>query len=161
MSEPKTLEQVAALLRKGPRWLKDWLRNNPDCFYKAGRTRLFDDADIERIKARLREEHEQKHRFVLGRRGTRYGSISDEAVNRALIAARGQPQKRRPKTKEELETEVLMMFKPKPTSYLPTWEKRLKYLEGFPPSPKRDEMIAEARKLIAEKRARKKSPMTE
>jgi hypothetical protein len=56
-----TLDEAADKLRKTPRWLADWLRSNPvdatgTPFYTpAGRTKTFDDSEIFRIRAALRE----------------------------------------------------------------------------------------------------------
>jgi hypothetical protein len=56
MTRALTLSEAAQDLRKSKRWLQDWLAKNPlDAFgrpfcSKLGRTRVFDDADISRIK---------------------------------------------------------------------------------------------------------------
>jgi hypothetical protein len=50
----KLLAEAAMELRKGDRWLRDWLRQNPcdargEAYYRlAGRTKLFTDYDIDR-----------------------------------------------------------------------------------------------------------------
>jgi hypothetical protein len=55
----KTIDEAAAVLRNGPRWLTDWLRSHPvdrhgEPFYHlAGRTKLFTDRDIDRIRENL------------------------------------------------------------------------------------------------------------
>ena len=46
-------------LRKGERWLRDWIKQNPcdargEAYYRlAGRTKLFTDFDIDRIRESL------------------------------------------------------------------------------------------------------------
>src|SRR3954452_5149771 len=52
-----TIEDASQLLHKSARWLRDYLRRNPDCCYRAGRTTLLDATDINRIKTRLRQAH--------------------------------------------------------------------------------------------------------
>jgi hypothetical protein len=57
-----TLEETAAQLRKSARWLREWLRRHPtdrhgEPFYTPlGRTKLFEDGDVARIRANAREE---------------------------------------------------------------------------------------------------------
>jgi hypothetical protein len=56
MSRALTLAEAASELHKSKRWLQDWLANNPVdefgnlYFSKAGRTHLFDEGDIGRLK---------------------------------------------------------------------------------------------------------------
>ena len=67
-----TLEQVARLLHKSPRWFKTWLRQNPtdrhgEPFYAAvGRTKIFSENDVARIHAALKEQ--ERCRLNLSRR---------------------------------------------------------------------------------------------
>src|SRR5690348_2373365 len=55
----KTIEEAAAVLRKGKRWLESWLRGHPvdragePYYHYAGRTKLFTDHDIDRIRENL------------------------------------------------------------------------------------------------------------
>jgi len=55
----KTIDEAAAVLRKGTRWLASWLKAHPvdrygEPFYHlAGRTKLFTDRDIDRIRENL------------------------------------------------------------------------------------------------------------
>jgi hypothetical protein len=50
-----TLDEVAKLLRKSPRWIREWLRDHPrdaydpPLFGKAGRTLLFTENHLHRI----------------------------------------------------------------------------------------------------------------
>ena len=75
----KTIDEAAAVLRKGPRWLASWLKAHPvdrcgEPFYHlAGRTKLFTDRDIDRIRenlpcpspsARLVHQNHQTTRFA-------------------------------------------------------------------------------------------------
>lgn len=59
-----TVDEVAVRLHKSRRWLQSWLRENPadaagmPYYAPAGRTKLFGEADISRIKSALRE-HER------------------------------------------------------------------------------------------------------
>jgi hypothetical protein len=56
-----TIDEVAAELRKTPRWLKEWLRANPadndgEPYYTpVGRDRIFHQTDVARIERALRE----------------------------------------------------------------------------------------------------------
>jgi hypothetical protein len=56
-----TIAEAAAVLRKTPRWLVNWLRDNPvdatgTPFYTpAGRTKTFDDSELFRIRVAMRE----------------------------------------------------------------------------------------------------------
>jgi hypothetical protein len=62
MSRTLTMPEAAKELRKSRRWLQDWLAKNPvDAagipFYSPlGRTKFFNDTDLERIRAAAREE---------------------------------------------------------------------------------------------------------
>jgi hypothetical protein len=55
----KTIGEAAAVLRKGPRWLASWLKAHPvdrhgePFYHSAGRTKLFTDHDIDRIRLSL------------------------------------------------------------------------------------------------------------
>ena len=55
----KLIIEAARELRKSERWLRDWLKQNPfdqrgEPFYRlAGRTKLFTDRDIDRIRESL------------------------------------------------------------------------------------------------------------
>jgi hypothetical protein len=57
-----TLAEVAAKIHKSPRWLNAWLRQRPadqygEPFYTPlGRTKIFDENDLARIRAAAREE---------------------------------------------------------------------------------------------------------
>jgi hypothetical protein len=59
MSRMLTLIEAAAELRKSKRWLGEWLRSNPldpigvPYYFKAGRTHLFRDADVLRIRSAI------------------------------------------------------------------------------------------------------------
>lgn len=48
-----TMDEAANQLHKSRRWLQDFLRDNPDCYFPAGRTKLIDQEDFERIKSRI------------------------------------------------------------------------------------------------------------
>jgi hypothetical protein len=60
ISHPLILSEVASLLRKSPRWLRDWLRANPKdangepYFTPVGRDKIFHQTDIARIERDLR-----------------------------------------------------------------------------------------------------------
>src|SRR6266568_985215 len=57
-----TMDDTASRLHKSRRWLQDWLRNHPvdrngEPFYTPlGRTKIFDERDIQRIRDALKEE---------------------------------------------------------------------------------------------------------
>src|SRR5262245_2311555 len=61
-SQFHTMAEAARVLRKSRRWLQDWIRDHPtdrhaEPFYTPlGRTKLFTDNDIERIRDTLKEE---------------------------------------------------------------------------------------------------------
>jgi hypothetical protein len=60
MTSRFTIREAAAELRKSERWLRDWLKAHPQdvngqpFFAKAGRTKLFTPADIDRIHEAMR-----------------------------------------------------------------------------------------------------------
>lgn len=60
MSRALTLDEAAAELRKTMRWLKEWLAKNPvdeagvPFYVPMGRTKIFEEADLARIKAAIR-----------------------------------------------------------------------------------------------------------
>jgi hypothetical protein len=51
-----TLKEAVPILRKSEEWLRDWLREHPDCCLKAGRDILVSEADLERIVAYWQDE---------------------------------------------------------------------------------------------------------
>ena len=65
-----TLEETAARFRKTARWLREWLRRRPtdrygEPFYTLlGRTKLFDESDVARIRATAREEERCRLNFT-------------------------------------------------------------------------------------------------
>lgn len=61
MTRALTLDEASAELRKTPRWLKEWLAKHPvdadgvPFYVPLGRTKTFENADIARIRAAVRE----------------------------------------------------------------------------------------------------------
>lgn len=59
MTRALTLDEAAADLRKTPRWLKEWLAENPvdeagaPFYIPLGRTKIFEPSDIVRIRAHI------------------------------------------------------------------------------------------------------------
>src|SRR5262249_48749800 len=89
-----TMEEAAELLQKGRRWLQDWLRDHPvdrlgQPFYApAGRTKLFDDNDLSRIRAALKED--ERCRLNSSRRvrvGARTGESAAPTLDATLTEA--------------------------------------------------------------------------
>ena len=87
----KILAEAAVELRKGERWLRDWLKQNPcdargEAFYRlAGRTKLFTDHDIDRIRESLPCPSRSSRRKLGARRITTSGAATSESL---LIEAR-------------------------------------------------------------------------
>jgi hypothetical protein len=86
----KTVDEAAAVLRKGPRWLADWLKSHPvdrygEPFYHfAGRTKLFTDRDIDRIRQNLPCPSPFARRDRRNRQVTRYAApTSDRLLSEA------------------------------------------------------------------------------
>jgi hypothetical protein len=86
----KTINEAAAILRKGPRWLASWLKVRPidrygEPFYHlAGRTKLFTDRDIDRIRDNLPCPSPYALRDRRNRQVTRYAApISDRLLSEA------------------------------------------------------------------------------
>jgi hypothetical protein len=84
----KTIDEAAAVLRKGPRWLATWLKAHPvdrhgEPFYHlAGRTKLFTDRDIDRIRENLPCPSPFARRDRRNRQVTRYAApISDRLLS--------------------------------------------------------------------------------
>ncbi len=85
-----TIDDVARRLHKSRRWLQDWLRNHPfdrngEPFYTPlGRTKTFDERDIQRIRATLKEEEQCRlnsfHRGRGGRRTIASGAPTSEST---------------------------------------------------------------------------------
>lgn len=92
-----SIDEVAADLRKTKRWLIEFLLGHPECYYKAGRTKLFDDRDVARIKAILRADHEQKHRRSFNRAWTNIAASPSTAalLEEALALCRNNRKGRR------------------------------------------------------------------
>ena len=82
----KTINEAAAILRKGPRWLTSWLKAHPvdrhgEPFYHlAGRTKLFTDRDIDRIRENLPCPSPFDRRARQNRQATRYAAPTSESV---------------------------------------------------------------------------------
>ncbi|MBX3535806.1 MAG: hypothetical protein KF826_15775 [Xanthobacteraceae bacterium] len=100
-----TLPEAAALLRRRPRWLLEWLRQHPlglddrPLFMQAGRDKLFTDADIGRIQEVMRQEAvpcpssssrpAKENRRISRSAAHTSASILNEAL--ALASGRSQP----------------------------------------------------------------------
>src|SRR6266568_2784423 len=100
-----TMDDTASRLHKSRRWLQDWLRNHPvdrngEPFYTPlGRTKIFDERDIQRIRDALKEE--ARCRLNSSRRGQAKrpigrsaALISGDMLTEALrLASARSPQK--------------------------------------------------------------------
>jgi hypothetical protein len=79
-----TIEEAAAELRKTPRWLKEWLAQNPvdeagvPFYVPMGRTKIFEVSDISRIKGHIRRS-EQCRLSSIGVKGS---GIIEEQLGR-------------------------------------------------------------------------------
>jgi hypothetical protein len=68
MTRALFLDEAAAELRKTPRWLREWLRAHPvdqdgePYFTPVGREKIFEQADVARIKLTLRETVRRRSR---------------------------------------------------------------------------------------------------
>src|SRR6516164_5101236 len=82
-----TIEEAAAVLRVSRRWLNEWLGKNPDCYIPAGRKKRLDHADVERIKARLREGNRCRSRSGHLARGIRRTGRSVERISDSTLTA--------------------------------------------------------------------------
>src|ERR1700730_4847002 len=93
------MDGAAERLHKSRRWLQDWLRDHPtdergEPYYSPlGRTKTFDDHDLERIRAAAREEercHLSSSRRVSVRRriGASAARTSDATLTEALALAK-------------------------------------------------------------------------
>jgi hypothetical protein len=66
MTRVFTLAEAAAELRKSKRWLQEWLSKHPvdetgtPFYVPMGRSKTFDEADISRIRAFMREEERRR-----------------------------------------------------------------------------------------------------
>ena len=87
----KLLAEAAMELCKGERWLRDWIKQNPcdargEAYYRlAGRTKLFTDFDIDRIRESLPCPLPSSRRKLGARRITTSGAATSESL---LIEAR-------------------------------------------------------------------------
>jgi hypothetical protein len=97
----RTVDEVAAELRKSPRWLRDWLRRHPGLTIpriKAGRTILFDDAAVRAIHEALRVHVRQDVGSSARRRVTTFPSVKpnssvEEALRLVQSGKRQHPKK--------------------------------------------------------------------
>lgn len=82
----KLLAEAAEELRKGERWLRDWLKQHPrdvhgEAFYcLAGRTKLFTNADIDRIRESLPCPSRSSRRKLGVRRTTTSAAPTSESL---------------------------------------------------------------------------------
>src|SRR5262245_42262603 len=94
-----SMDEAAARLHKSRRWLQDWLRDNPTdergqpYYSPLGRTKTFDDNDLERIRAAAREEERcrlSSSRRVRAKRrsGAFAAPTSDATLTEALALAK-------------------------------------------------------------------------
>ena len=95
-----TMAEAAAYFRKSRRWFQSFLRDNPDCYFMAGRSKLFDEADLQRIKSRLRDEHLDRHRRQI-RFASRRGQFGTRTSGSALTELRELVNERSPSKRSE------------------------------------------------------------
>lgn len=102
MSSPFTFSEAAKQLRMSERWLRDWLAANPvdakgvPFYIPMGRRKEFEAADIDRIRARIRENEQCRLSSTGGSReesGITAAQLGRLAQGRDFVARRG------PKTK--------------------------------------------------------------
>lgn len=101
-----TLDEAAKILRKTPRWLREWLRGHPvdrrgELFYTPlGRTKVFDDRDIARICDAARGDERRRlesFRSAAQRRKAPAASDATSAAQWAKVAELlGDPSLARP-----------------------------------------------------------------
>lgn len=100
MSRALTLDEAAAELRKTPRWLKEWLGKHPvdaagvPFYLPMGRTKTFENADIARIRASIRENERCRLKSI-GVVGS--GIVEEQLARLAVESVLGSHF--RPKTK--------------------------------------------------------------
>ena len=100
-----TMAEAAAYFRKSRRWFQSFLRDNPDCYFMAGRSKLFDEADLQRIKSRLRDEHLDRHRRQI-RFASRRGQFGTRTSGSALTELREPKRTLAVKALREIERQI-------------------------------------------------------
>jgi hypothetical protein len=126
MTRPATLTfaEAAKELRMSERWLRDWLARNPvdakgvPLYIPMGRKKEFEPADIDRIRARIRENEQCRlsstGKAPSGITAAQLGRLAagKDFVGRAIPRTKTSPRARLPKSKSGTGTVISMVREP-------------------------------------------------
>lgn len=124
MSRSLTLDEAADVLRKTPRWLKDWLAKNPvdeagtPFYIPMGRTKTFEESDIARIRGAIRRGEQCRLKSIgVERSGIVEAQLAQLAVESSFDAlctprTRTSQRARLPRSKRNTGTVISMAPRP-------------------------------------------------